>query len=314
MTVYAGGALCWRMFLGEPHVLVVHRRRHKDLSFPKGKVEAGEILPVTAVREVHEETGLAITLGAHLGVVSYRLPNGADKVVHYWESHVSESAVLEAIASFAPNDEVSELHWLSFQEARRKLSYEHDLEPLNRLEEHLRHDLRHAFPIIVLRHGKALARASWGKSEATRPLTTRGTAQAKALVAGLSPWHPRTLLSSTWERCLRTISPYAHATSTPVATRDKLTEDASNTEPAKTQALVAHHAAKGRSVLFCTHRPVLPHVADAIGQLLENPAELDHEMIEGLDTGAFVVVTVSPSTVPGRYVLHGQEMYAPLDA
>ena len=39
-------------------VLLVHRPRYDDWSFPKGKLDRGEHAPVAAVREVAEETGL----------------------------------------------------------------------------------------------------------------------------------------------------------------------------------------------------------------------------------------------------------------
>ena len=42
-----------------PEVAVVHRPRYDDWSLPKGKVDPGETEPVTAVREVLEETGYA---------------------------------------------------------------------------------------------------------------------------------------------------------------------------------------------------------------------------------------------------------------
>lgn len=307
MTVYAAGALCWRMFLGEPHVLVVHRPRHKDLSFPKGKIEPGEVLPVTAVREVNEETGLPITLGAKLGVVNYMLPNGVPKEVHYWESHVSEKAVLDAIAAFTPNSEVSELHWLSFPEARRKLSYAHDLEPLDQLEAMLDQDIRHGHTILILRHAKALPRSSWGQSERTRPLASKGVDQAKALISALQPWAPRTLISSTWERCLRTISPYASVSGNALATREKLTEAACAAHPDKTRALIHNHASKGRTVLFCTHRPVLPEVASGIAEVLSNPDSLDIGQIAQLDTGAFSAITVGGPDHRGLFRLQSQE-------
>ncbi len=52
-------------------VLLVHRPRYDDWSFPKGKVDPGEHLTATAVREVAEETGLDIRLGVPLPTQSY---------------------------------------------------------------------------------------------------------------------------------------------------------------------------------------------------------------------------------------------------
>ena len=44
-------------------VLLVHRPKYDDWSFPKGKLDRGEHHTVAAVREVAEETGLHVRLG-----------------------------------------------------------------------------------------------------------------------------------------------------------------------------------------------------------------------------------------------------------
>ena len=60
VDVWAAGAIAWR---DDGEVAVVHRPRYGDWSFPKGKVDRGETMPFAAVREVAEETGLAVHLG-----------------------------------------------------------------------------------------------------------------------------------------------------------------------------------------------------------------------------------------------------------
>ena len=52
--VLAAGAVVLR----KGAVLLVHRPRYDDWSFPKGKLDRGEQSPVAAVREVAEETGV----------------------------------------------------------------------------------------------------------------------------------------------------------------------------------------------------------------------------------------------------------------
>ena len=87
--VRSAGALVWRFtdparvaVPGEPidpadiEVLMVHRPRYHDWSWPKGKTENGESLVAAAVREVEEETGQIITLGAPLTTQRYRLGGG----------------------------------------------------------------------------------------------------------------------------------------------------------------------------------------------------------------------------------------------
>ena len=73
---------------GELEVLLVHRPKYDDWSFPKGKLDRGETTAAAAVREVEEETGLRVRLGVPLSRQSY--PNGArTKVVDYWTGRVT---------------------------------------------------------------------------------------------------------------------------------------------------------------------------------------------------------------------------------
>lgn len=82
-ALQAAGALVWRERGRKLQVLLVHRPRYNDWSWPKGKPESGEPLVATAVREVSEETGKRIVLGQPLGCVRYRV-GGRPKETHYW--------------------------------------------------------------------------------------------------------------------------------------------------------------------------------------------------------------------------------------
>ena len=104
----------------ELEVLVVHRPRYDDWSFPKGKAADGESDEDCALREVEEETGLRCELGAELSPARYRDERGRPKLVRYWLMSVHGGD------AFATNDEVDRLEWLPLEEAAARVDYEHD--------------------------------------------------------------------------------------------------------------------------------------------------------------------------------------------
>ncbi|MDO4685359.1 MAG: NUDIX hydrolase, partial [Corynebacterium sp.] len=116
----AAGAVLWRGELPEPEIAVVHRPHYDDWSLAKGKVDPGESLPITAAREVEEETGYEIRLGKLLGNIHYPVGNRT-KVVFYWTAEVIGG-------EFEPNSEVDEIRWLSIADAIECLSYPDDQE------------------------------------------------------------------------------------------------------------------------------------------------------------------------------------------
>ncbi len=125
--VEAAGGVVWRITAeGLLEVAVIHRPKHDDWSFAKGKLEDGEDHPTAAKREVEEETGLRGALGEELPETRYHDRYGRPKRVRYWSIEVVSG-------EFEPNDEVDQLLWLPVEEARRTLSYEHDRRVLDAL-------------------------------------------------------------------------------------------------------------------------------------------------------------------------------------
>jgi len=105
-------------------VLVVHRPKYDDWTFPKGKLEAGETDEECALREVEEETGFRCALGPELTSTSYIDRKGRPKEVRYWVMTVEDG-------EFAPTDEVDELRWVTPSQARWLLSYDRDRDVLD---------------------------------------------------------------------------------------------------------------------------------------------------------------------------------------
>ena len=105
---------------------MVYRPHHGDWSFPKGKLEPGETLAECAQREVGEETGFETVRGRWVADVTYRDGRARSKVVRYW-------AFMVTGGSFAANEEVSRMRWVSPAGLGSVLTYRSDLRVVDRL-------------------------------------------------------------------------------------------------------------------------------------------------------------------------------------
>ena len=118
-VVRAAGGVVTRATDDGPEVLVVHRPRYGDWSFPKGKAEPGESDEECALREVEEETGLVCELEDELSSTSYIDAAGRPKRVRYWRMRpIGGSLRFE--------HEVDEARWLAPPQASALLTYERD--------------------------------------------------------------------------------------------------------------------------------------------------------------------------------------------
>jgi 8-oxo-dGTP diphosphatase len=128
-VIEAAGGVVWRTTAhGRLKVLLVHRPRYDDWSFPKGKLFPGEDALTAALREVREETGLTCEVGIHLPEVVYVDRKHRQKRVRYW-------AMQPVNGHFRANDEVDTASWLRVEDAAERLSYEHDRPVLDRIFE-----------------------------------------------------------------------------------------------------------------------------------------------------------------------------------
>jgi 8-oxo-dGTP pyrophosphatase MutT (NUDIX family) len=288
--VLAAGAVCWRETKHGVEILLVYRTQHRDTSLPKGKVDPGETLPETAVREIAEETGLVVALGPPLGVVEYQLPNGRDKVVYYWAAEVAELAI--ANSTFAANDEIESLHWMSPADARATLSYPHDVDIVDRFAELHAQGRARTFAIIALRHGKATPPENWDGPDATRPLLQRGIDQSLSVALGIAAYRPAKLISSTAERCLQTIAPTARVTGLPVTEKAEISQDAYRGDAAAVTKVVAKRLRKGVTAVLCSHGPVLPQIIDAVVRATGTADSGKLQRAAMLSTGEYAVLHV----------------------
>jgi 8-oxo-dGTP diphosphatase len=285
MPVVAAGALLWRKEKDGLKVLLIHRGRYDDWSWPKGKLDKGEGIAEAAVREIQEETGLKVSLGPKLFESKYSLDNGSKKVVHYWSAKVSDKSLKNQ--HFAPDEEVSSFKWVSVSEAKKMLTYEHDNDPLDVLVELNKANALDTRPIIILRHAKATPREQWKKGEATRPLLPTGLIQAASLATTLKAYSPRLVVTSRWKRCMDTVLPYLNTHKSTLLERSQLSELGAKNGPKRTIKLIDKLIASGKGVVICSHRPALPTIVKALspygdksqrkeldGVIAMNPAEM----------------------------------------
>lgn len=266
MTIYAAGAILWREEKGKLLVALIHRSRHDDWSFPKGKVDPGETFPQTAVREILEETGLKVKLGVRLPTAEYKVPTGEKKEVHYWAARVSDKAISES--TFKPSEEVAKVDWVTPEKAHQLLTYKFDNAVLDALLElHKKKQLR-TFPIIVLRHAKATPRSDWHEGKAVddgnRPLLPEGKKQAKEIVPLLRAFGPKRVITSPWVRCFNTVQPYANKYRLPVIERSQLSELGNKKGPRRTKNVIKDVIDEGKSAIVCSHRPALPTILETL--------------------------------------------------
>ena len=207
--VRSAGALVWRFtdparvaVPGEPidpadiEVLMVHRPRYHDWSWPKGKTENGESLVAAAVREVEEETGQIITLGAPLTTQRYRLGGGQTKEVHYWvgtplpAGHASER--LRAPVARAPRTEIDQTAWTSPERAADMLTRRGDRRLLADIVARAREGRLVTTTLLVLRPGQGLSPRvdeAGGARATASPSASSGGSAAPAEAA--APSRPR---------------------------------------------------------------------------------------------------------------------------
>ncbi|MFX1759056.1 MULTISPECIES: NUDIX hydrolase [Rhodococcus] len=96
------------------------RRGRLLWSLPKGHIEQGETAEETAMREVHEETGVRSTVLAELGSIDYWFVTEGRRVhktVHHYLLRYLGGELSDA------DVEVTEVAWVPLRELRNRLAY-----------------------------------------------------------------------------------------------------------------------------------------------------------------------------------------------
>ncbi|MGL5852493.1 MAG: NUDIX hydrolase, partial [Phycicoccus sp.] len=255
MRVAAAGTVPWRVRGTALEVALVHRPRYDDWAWPKGKLEPGEAWPVAASRETAEETGLAVRLGPPLPEARYpvlgRSGSPYDKVVRYWCAEVlGDSGELD--------HEVDEVAWLGVAAAYDRLDYARDRTQLLAVVRRHRAGRLATWPLVLVRHARAVSRGAWSRDDDLRPLDHAGRRRAKALAPLLAVYGVSRMVSSPAERCLTTLAPYATSSGCRVRTRVGLSENGFGLDPDAPGRHLRRLLDRGEPAALCTHGPVVP--------------------------------------------------------
>jgi phosphohistidine phosphatase SixA/8-oxo-dGTP pyrophosphatase MutT (NUDIX family) len=248
--IQAAGAVLWRKSeISQLEIAVIHRPRYDDWSLPKGKVESGESHISAGYREIQEETGYESTFGPEIGTVVYKL-EGASKEVRYW------AAAATVKTGNSNPQEVDQVLWLAPKKAKEKLTNKDDRAIVDFFLEFG----ADTFPIILLRHAKALKRTDWDGDDGDRPLEHRGQLQAKRLLPIYLPYGISEVHTSDALRCIETVDLIARLIEkTPIFSGD-LSEYGYAKDREAPLEYVQDLMDRGVSAIVCSHNPIIPKI------------------------------------------------------
>ena len=114
--------------------------------------------------------------------------------------------------------------------------------------------------VLLVRHAKAGDRGKWDGPDDLRPITSKGVAQAEALVRVLAAYDVERVLSSPYLRCSQTVAPLAAARGLAVEPSDDLAEGEGRAGVALVRSLLSEPS----HTVLCTHGDVMEEVLDAL--------------------------------------------------
>lgn len=125
VDLVSAGGVVYRFRNGQPEIVVCGRSDRGLLSLPKGTPESGETREQTALREVAEETGLAVKIDGFIGEIDYWFVHPVDavrchkRVYYYLMTATGGDLSLH-------DHEFDTAEWVAADKARQTLTYENE--------------------------------------------------------------------------------------------------------------------------------------------------------------------------------------------
>ncbi len=293
-VIRAAGVVLTRGVGSDLEVAVIRRRRQRDWSLPKGKLDPGEHPVEAAVRECQEETGFTPVLDVPLPTQHYRV-DSVPKTVEYWRASVLDG-------QFAANREVDILRWMTPREATRRLTYPRDGQLVA-----LSARTPTTIPFVLLRHTSAEKRADWSRrtgadrDDPARGLLGRGEWEARRIVPLLRAYGVRHLHSSDSERCVASLRAYEAAIGAGIRMEPTISEQAFDEDPQAALDRTVELFNQPWSIVLCSHRPVIPAQLEALRQAAGGP-RVEHRLAPGEAVVFHRTWVNRPSTLTARIV------------
>lgn len=258
-TVIAAGSVIWRKRDNQIQIALVHRPRYDDWSLPKGKQDPGESLIACAYRETLEETNLKVSFGPYIGDIEYFVADGLKKV-HYWSARLADDS-----PEFHPNEEVDLLEWHSLQDAIEKSTRDSDREIIEKFV-NIPFD---SYPLIMLRHAKALEREEWQGEDEDRPLEQLGQQQARRMLSLYQVYGLTQIHTSDAVRCHDTVEQMAKALGIALTITNKVSEYTWKKNKEKAIDYAKDLIKINEPIILCSHNPVLPRMMEKLTKKID---------------------------------------------
>lgn len=132
--IQSAGVITFRKKDNHPEYLVLHYNPGGHWDFPKGKMEQGETKKETALRELHEETGLTASIDeGFLQESAYMTTLGQEqcfKTVYFFVGCADDGDV-------KLSHEHQDYTWLPYEQAYKKLTYDDSRELLEKAHHYI---------------------------------------------------------------------------------------------------------------------------------------------------------------------------------